>query len=67
MELTKINKEYIDGLSYVELLKKWRFAPVGEFWFQGNTGKYWSKRMNEIREKGANHVGASKFIGWKKE
>ena len=64
MELTPERKQHIDGLSYQALLQHWRFAPVGDKWFQGETGDYWAKRMAELRAKGADHVGASKAIGW---
>jgi hypothetical protein len=40
MQLTEENKKYIDGLSYESLLSKWRFAPVGDKWFEGDTGTY---------------------------
>jgi hypothetical protein len=63
-ELTPENKQHIDSLSYEDLLSRWRFAPVGDPWFQGETGDYWSKRMRELRVAGADHVGASKSIGW---
>jgi hypothetical protein len=66
MNLTTENKAYIDKLSYQALLLSWRFAPVGDKWFQGETGDYWGKRMRELREHGADHVGASKSIGWEK-
>jgi hypothetical protein len=66
MNLTDENKAYIDNLSYEELLEKWRFAPAGYEWFQGETGNYWGKRMSELREKGADHVAASKAIGWER-
>ena len=66
MELTKENKEKIDNMTYESLLSHWRFALVGDKWFQGETGKYWSQRMKELRAKGANHVGASKSIGWER-
>lgn len=64
MDLTPERKEVIDRMSYKELLRRWRFAPLGDPWFQGETGDYWSQRMRELREKGADHVGASKKIGW---
>jgi hypothetical protein len=67
MNLTERNKAIIDGKSYTQLLSGWRFAPIGSQWFQGETGKYWAKRMNELRaEDGGNerHVSASKAIGW---
>lgn len=66
MDLTPKNKTYIDSLSYEQLLSRWRFAPVGDPWFRGETGDYWGKRMAELRAQGADHVGASKRLGWKK-
>ena len=64
MELTPENKEAIDKKSYQELLSHNRFAPAGDPWFQGETGKYWLERMAELRNQGVNHAGASKSIGW---
>ena len=67
MELTPENKSIIDNKSYEELLSGVRFAPIGDPWFQGETGKYWGERMSEMRkEEGGNerHVKASKSIGW---
>jgi len=64
MELTPNNKAYIDRLSYDELLRRWRFAPSGDPWFQGESGDYWSIRMSRLREQGTDHVRASKRIGW---
>ena len=66
MELTPENKAHIDNLSYEGLLRSWRFHTVGNEWFQGETGEYWGNRMNELRRNGADHVGASKSIGWEK-
>jgi hypothetical protein len=66
MELTEKRKQFIDEMSYQGLLSRWRFAPVGDAWFQGETGDYWGKRMRELREAGADHVDASKTIGWDK-
>ena len=51
MELTEENKKHIDSLSHYDLLEQWRFAPVGDSWFQGETGQYWSKRMSELKDK----------------
>lgn len=66
MELTKENKQHIDRLSYEDLLRKWRFAPAGDPWFQGETGDYWSSRMDELKaqDPGA-AVQASKDVGWR--
>ena len=69
MQLTEENKKYIDSLSYDDLLSHWRFAAPGNDWFQGETGKYWSEKMNDIRNSpGGNaiHVAASKLAGWDK-
>jgi len=66
MDLTTENKNYIDNMSYYDLLSKWRFAPIGDPWFQGETGEYWSKRMAELRKQpGGNekHIAISKAIG----
>ena len=65
MELTKENKAHIDGLTYTQLLSRWRFAPAGDPWFQGETGEYWSQVMREKRDKDpVGHVATSKRIGW---
>lgn len=65
MELTADNKKHIDNLTYEQLLSRWRFAPIGDPWFQGETGDYWGERMSELRSAdNAQHVRASKKIGW---
>ncbi len=67
MDLTPENKAHIDALSYRSLLSHWRFATVGDLWFQGETGKYWGERMSELRSQPGgndNHVSASKSLGW---
>ena len=62
MKLTPENQKHIDSLSYKQLLSGWRFAPVGDAWFQGETGEYWGKRMAELRDQ-EDHVKASKELG----
>jgi hypothetical protein len=67
MILTSENKKIIDNMSYEILLSKWRFAPPGDPWFQGETGHYWNKRMEELKNQPGGqerHVAASKSIGW---
>lgn len=67
MELTDEKKKSIDNLSYQELLRKWRFAPVGDSNFQGDVGKYWAERMAYMRSQPGGqevHVTASKALGW---
>lgn len=66
MKLTPENKAAIDARSYESLLERVRFAPIGDPWFQDETGQYWLERMKQLRESGADHVGASKSIGWEK-
>ena len=66
MNLTPDNKAFIDSLSYQGLLRRWRVAPIGDPWFQGETGEYCGERMNELRRQGADHVEASKTLGWEK-
>lgn len=59
-------KKWVDEASYEQLLSRWRFAPVGDSFFQGDNGKYYVKVMAEKREQVGNsgHVAASKSIGW---
>lgn len=65
MTLTPESKAHIDSLSYESLLSRWRFAPVGDKWFQDETGKYWGQRMAELRAQDeAGAVRASKSLGW---
>ncbi len=67
MQLTPENKAYIDSLDYEQLLNSWRTAPVGDKWFQGETGGYWRERMKELRNQPGGeerHVAAIKSIGW---
>jgi len=66
MKLTDKNKRHIDSLSYMNLLERLRYAPLGYPWFIGETGDYWVKRMAELRAEpngDALHVAASKAIG----
>ncbi|CAK2831347.1 conserved hypothetical protein [Vibrio crassostreae] len=59
-------KRWIDNASYQELLRKNRFAPVGDPFFQGDIGEYYLKVMGDKRIEIGNdsHVAASKAIGW---
>jgi len=63
MDLTPERKKTIDEMSYRQLLYHWRFAPVGNPWFQGETGKYWGERLSQLRnepEGEEQHVKTSK-------
>ena len=65
--ISKEIKEQIDGMDYESMLRKWRFAPVGDSMFEGEVGDYFQKVMIEkkveIGEGAA--VAASKRVGWK--
>ena len=63
MKMTEQEKREIDAMSYEDLLRACRFASAGDPRFQGDRGEYWAERMRQLREAGADHVGASKRIG----
>ena len=68
MKLTEKIKKHIDGMSYTTMLGKLRFAPLGDTLFQGETGEYFHKRMDELRSQPGGqemHVAASKKLGWR--
>lgn len=62
-------KSWISGADYETLLRKWRFAEVGDPLFQGEVGEYYSKTMFSKRDDLSHEeqVRASKNIGWKVE
>lgn len=67
--MTKEEKDWIDNASYEMLLRRWRFSDIGDTIFQGLAGDYYIARLKELRELPngyAEHVRASKAIGWKK-
>ena len=58
-------KALIDAMTYEDLLRKWRFAPLGDPMFVGETGKYFAERMEQKRtEEGTDRVAVSKKVGW---
>ena len=64
--MTTKEKAWIDLASYEQLLSRWRFAPAGDPYFSGETGKYFSKMMQQRKEENpAGAVEASKRIEWK--
>lgn len=64
--MTEAQKKWIDSSSYESLLRRWRNAPGGDSFFQGETGEYYAKVMEAKRAEvgGATAVRASKNIGW---
>lgn len=65
MQMRKSRQDFIDGLTLIQLLERWRFAKPGDRWMSGETGDYWKKRMTELRTRNpAEWVRASKTLGW---
>lgn len=64
--LTPEAKAEIDAMTYEQLLRKWRFATLGNPMFQGERGSYFADRMSELRRKIGHDaaVQASKNVGW---
>lgn len=58
-------KGWIDNASYQELLQHWRYASVGDPFFQGEIGHYYKNVMSEKRSaiSPARAVEASKAMG----
>lgn len=46
--MTNDMKDRIDSLTREEMARKWRFAPIGDPMFQGDAGKYFGKRFDEL-------------------
>jgi hypothetical protein len=57
------DKLWIDNASYEDLLRKWRYATLGDHMLQGETGEYFSKVMF-AKKMNCDHVQASKNVGW---
>lgn len=67
MKLTETLKNTIDSKSIADLLAGVRFTKIGDPMFQGESGEYWVKRLQYLRDQpgGAlKHVQASKYLGW---
>jgi len=63
--MTPEQKAWIDGASYEQLLRHFRFAESGDPMFQGEAGTYYAEVMGRRRhEDPGEHVRASKAIGW---
>lgn len=64
--LTEELKRQIDAMDYENMMRDWRFAPVGDPMFQGDSGKYYSEVMRKKRKaiSDEERVDVSKRIGW---
>ena len=54
-------KASIDAMSYESMLYRWRFAPFGDPFFQGEAGKYFAEVMSE-KKKSADHGRLGFFL-----
>jgi hypothetical protein len=50
MELTHEVKDIIDGMTYREMLERWRYTPAGDPLFTGESGQYFAEAMSKRRE-----------------
>jgi hypothetical protein len=67
MELTEELKKQIDKMSYVTLLAHLKFSPKSHALFQDESGQYFTKRINELRNAPGGyelHLVASKSLGF---
>lgn len=57
---------WIRSASYEDLLRRWRFEPIGSSWFGGPVGEAYRKRMQQCREKLSisEAMEISKRVGW---
>ena len=62
--MTDDQKLWIDNASYEELLRKWRFAAVGDPIFRGDSGTYYAQTMRRKRPSDEEHAEVSKKIGF---
>lgn len=60
-------KKWIDTASYMDLLRRWRFAENDPI-FIGEIGSYYENKINEMRNNlsPGEHAAISKIIGWEK-
>ena len=66
--MTEETKKIIDGMSYCDMLYRWRFALSGDRFFTGEVGDYFAKSMKIKKEAlpDGEAVRISKEIGWDK-
>lgn len=63
--MTPEEKQWIDEASYEDLLRKWRFTPLGDPYFVDDKvrSEYFVRVMADKKAQ-TNHVFASKRVGW---
>ena len=68
MSLSEEERKNILGMSYYDMLKKWRFCPIGSDYFEGERGTFFRRTMEEKKlELSVDEaVRISKKVGWDK-
>jgi len=56
--------QWIDNASYYELLRYWRFLPIGHPLLQGEIGRYFIDSFFHKKKKCSDPVMVSKMVGW---
>jgi hypothetical protein len=61
-------RAWIDGASYEDLLRKWRFSPSGDPMLMGEVGTYYKTVMDRrgLELSAEERVAISKRIGWER-
>lgn len=61
-------ENWIENASYEDLLRRWRFGPLDDPAFKGETGKLFSKKLFEMQAALSDdeRVAVSKKVGWGK-
>jgi len=64
--MNRKEKAEINGMTYEELLRRSRFAKIGDRMFHHERGRYFKQRMQESRRRVGEeeHQRVSKLIGW---
>lgn len=65
--MTPKQKEWVDKASYIQLLDRWRNAPIGDSIFIDDIENYYQEAMKKKRISDEEHTKASKQIGWDTE
>jgi hypothetical protein len=67
MTLTAEVRARIDSMDYEALFRAWRYSPIGDPLFEGESFDYVVERMEALEVAGEDRVSVSKFIGWERE
>lgn len=64
--MTQEQRERVDSSSYEQLLEHWRNGPIGDDYFHGECGEYYSQTMFKKKAlmSPEEQVAASKRVGW---